>query len=90
MEHECDSLTEEGPRLTKEKAEAVQFASNLKDDFDIGVEETRRAVAMECRKATEAENVSLRITFSFLNSLFLPLDRAEPLGGGDEEHVNFE
>ena len=36
-----DSLADEVARLTAEKAEAERLASDLQDDFDVGVEEAR-------------------------------------------------
>ena len=79
-EGERDSLAEEVARLTAEKAAAEQLASDLQDDFDVGVEEARHAAAVECREATATENVSRGVTFYFFDSLFPPLDGIEPLG----------
>ena len=70
---------EEVARVTAEKPAAEQLASDLQDDFDVGVEEARHAAAVECRDATATENVSRGVTFDFFDSLFPPLDGADPV-----------
>ena len=67
-------------RVTVEKAAAEQLAPDLQGDFDVGVEEARHAAAVECRDATATENVSRGVTFHFFDSLFPPLDGADPIG----------
>ena len=57
-ECERDSLAEDVARATAEKAAAEQLASDLQDDFDVGVEEARYAAVVECRDATATENDS--------------------------------
>ena len=76
-ERERDSLAEDVARLSAQKVEAEQRASDLQDDFDVGVEEARYAAAVECREATADENASRGVTFNFFNFLF-------PLPDGDE------
>ena len=84
-ERKRDSLAEEVARVTEEKAAAEQLASDLQDDFDVGVEEARHAAAVECRDATATENVSRGVTFDFFDSLFPPLDGADPVGDDPAE-----
>ena len=84
-ERERDSLAEEVARVTAEKAASEQFASDLQDDFDVGVEEARHAVAVECRDATATENASRGVTFHFFDSLFPSLDGADPVGDAPAE-----
>ena len=50
----------------------------LQDHFDIRVKQARHAAMVECWDATVGENVSRGVTFTFFNSLFLPLDGADP------------
>ena len=84
-EREGDSLAEEVACLTAEKAAAEQLASNLQDDFDVGIEVARHAATVECRDATATENVSRGVTFHFFDSLFPKLDGVEPFGDNPAE-----
>ena len=54
--------------------------------------EAWRVTSVECREATEVENVSRGVTFTYFSSLFPPLDGADPnlSGGEDDELVEFE
>ena len=61
---------------------------------EVGVEEGSHVRAVECREATTVENVSRGVTFSFFDSMFSPLEGADPAldlpSGKDEEHDDFE
>ena len=61
---------EEIARFIVEKAVVEKLASNLQDDFDVGVDEARCAAVVECQEDTATENVSRGITFDFFDSLF--------------------
>jgi len=69
-EHECDSLAEENARLSSQLAEAKRRASELQDDYDVVIEEARRAGAVECREATATKNEARGVTFDFFDTLF--------------------
>ena len=84
-ERERNSLAEEVALVTAEKATAEQLASDLQDDFDVGVEEARHAAAVECRDATTTENASRGVTFHFFDSLFPPLDGVDLTGDDPAE-----
>ena len=84
-EREHDSSVEEVARVTAEKAAAEQLASDLQDDFDVGIEEARHVAAVECWDATTTKNVSRGVTFHFFESLFPPLDGVEPFGDNPAE-----